>query len=184
MLRVVALVALLVGSSAFVAPVARPRAAVRMAMAGDSRRDVAIQSVAALGSLLAGAQMAVADEVAAPASTELGPPPTDWGLSNQYYDDAVRVVNHMRYATIMPKSTPNYEAIATNCKKEMIDFVSFYRRFPNVAGKPSFSTLYTAINVLAGHYTNYGVKFPVPEKRKKRLLQEYAEIEKNIKRSR
>jgi photosystem II Psb27 protein len=39
-------------------------------------------------------------------------------------------------------------------KKEMIDFVSFYRRFNNVAGRQSFSTLYTAINVLAGHYTS------------------------------
>jgi len=27
----------------------------------------------------------------------------------------------------------------------------YYRRFPKVAGKPSFSTLYTSINVLAGH---------------------------------
>lgn len=33
-----------------------------------------------------------------------------------------------------------------NMKKEMTDFVSFYRRFNNVAGKQSFSTLYTAIN--------------------------------------
>merc|ERR1712091_708436 len=55
-------------------------------------------------------------------------------------------------------------------KKEMIDFVSFYRRFTNVSGKQSFSTLYTAINVLAGHYTSYGPKFPVPEEREARLL--------------
>merc|ERR1711924_201741 len=66
---------------------------------------------------------------------------------------------------------PNMELIALNCKKEMIDFVSFYRRFTNVSGKQSFSTLYTAINVLAGHYTSYGPKFPVPEKRRKRLFQ-------------
>lgn len=32
------------------------------------------------------------------------------------------------------------------------------RRFNNVAGKPSFSTLYTAINVMAGHYASYGPK--------------------------
>ncbi len=69
-------------------------------------------------------------------------------------------------------------------KKEMIDFISFYRRFTNVSGRQSFSTLYTAINVLAGHYTSYGVKFPVPEKRRKRLYQEYNEIEKNIKKKR
>lgn len=38
------------------------------------------------------------------------------------------------------------EAINKNMKKEMVDFVSFYRRFNNVSGKQSFSTLYTAIN--------------------------------------
>lgn len=54
----------------------------------------------------------------------------------------------------------------------------------NVAGRQSFSLLYTSINVLAGHYTSYGVKFPVPEKRRKRLLQEFKDIEKNIRKKR
>ena len=76
------------------------------------------------------------------------------------------------------------EPFGKNMKKEMVDFVSYYRRFEKVAGKPSFSTLYTSINVLAGHYTSYGPKFPVPEKRRKRLNQEYAEIEKNIRKQR
>ena len=44
----------------------------------------------------------------------------------------------------LEKGAPNMEKIALNCKKEMIDFVSFYRRFTNVSGKQSFSTLYTA----------------------------------------
>lgn len=46
----------------------------------------------------------------------------------------------------MEKGTPNMEAINKNMKKEMVDFVSFYRRFNNVSGKQSFSTLYTSIN--------------------------------------
>ena len=33
----------------------------------------------------------------------------------------------------------------------MNEFVAFYRRQPKVAGMPSFSTLYTAINTLSGH---------------------------------
>jgi photosystem II Psb27 protein len=53
----------------------------------------------------------------------------------------------------------------------MNEFVSYYRRFKGINGKQSFSLLYTSVNVLAGHYTSYGVKFPVPEKRRKRLLQ-------------
>ncbi|KAJ1383253.1 hypothetical protein B484DRAFT_341929, partial [Ochromonadaceae sp. CCMP2298] len=51
-------------------------------------------------------------------------------------------------------------------------------------GKQSFSLLYTSINVLAGHYTSYGVKIPLPEKRKKRLLQEFNDIDKNIRKKR
>lgn len=127
-------------------------------------------------------------EDAAPAAVEekveLGPAPVDFGLKYDFYEDAQRIVNHMRYAVQMEKGNPNLATVATKTKEEMIDFVSHYRRFQNVAGKQSFSLLYTSINVLAGHYTSYGVKFPVPEKRRKRLLQEYKDIEKNIRKKR
>ena len=46
----------------------------------------------------------------------------------------------------MDKGTANMDLINKNMKKEMVDFVSFYRRFNNIAGKQSFSTLYTSIN--------------------------------------
>ena len=151
-----------------------------------ARRDIA----ATLGTFAAAVVAAPAfadDAPAAPPAEEAPAPvefPKDWGITSDYYTDAAKVVAHMRLATSLEKGAPNMEMIALNCKKEMIDFVSFYRRFTNVSGKQSFSTLYTAINVLAGHYTSYGPKFPVPEKRRKRLFQEYAEVEKNIKKRR
>jgi len=110
--------------------------------------------------------------------------PQDWGLSYKYEDDASKVRSHMVIATGMAKGAEQMEEFGKNMKKEMVDFVSYYRRFPKVAGKPSFSTLYTSINVLAGHYTSYGFKYPLPEKRRKRLYQEYAEIEKSLRRGR
>ena len=110
--------------------------------------------------------------------------PADWGLTYNYDSDAAKVRNHMVTATGLAKGSERMEDFGKNLKKEMIDFVSYYRRFPQVAGKPSFSTLYTSINVLAGHYTSYGYKYPLPEKRRKRLYQEYAEIEKSLKRNR
>lgn len=58
-----------------------------------------------------------------------------------------------------------------NKTHQMVEFVSNYRRAPNINGKLSYSNLYTSISVLAGHYASYGPKFPVPEKRRKRLLQ-------------
>lgn len=137
------------------------------------------------------AAVAVADEVATIAppvasaeKVELGPPPVDFGLKYDYYTDCQLVVNHMRYATQMEKGNPNLINVASKTKDEMNEFVSFYRRSGGVNGKQSFSLLYTSINVLAGHYTSYGTKFPVPEKRKKRLLQEYNDIEKNIRKKR
>jgi photosystem II Psb27 protein len=90
----------------------------------------------------------------------------------------------MRYAIQLEKGNPLLPDIAQKTKSEMIEFVSFYRRFQGVAGKQSFSLLYTSVNVLSGHYTSYGVKFPVPEKRRKRLLQEMNDIEKNIRKKR
>ena len=88
--------------------------------------------------------------------------PADWGLTYTYETDAARVRNHMVTATGLAKGSDRMEDFGKNLKKEMIDFVSYYRRFPQVAGKPSFSTLYTSINVLAGHYTSYGLRVQVP----------------------
>lgn len=110
--------------------------------------------------------------------------PTDWGLAYKYEEDAAKVRGHMVTATGLAKGATEMEQFGKNLKKEMIDFVSYYRRFPAVSGKPSFSTLYTSINVLAGHYTSYGFKYPLPEKRRKRLYQEFNEIEKSLKRGR
>ena len=123
-------------------------------------------------------------EITVPEQTKDYEFPTDWGLTYTYDTDAARVRAHMVTATGLAKGTERMEDFGKNLKKEMIDFVSYYRRFPQVAGKPSFSTLYTSINVLAGHYTSYGYKYPLPEKRRKRLYQEYAEIDKSLKRSR
>ncbi|CAM9646517.1 unnamed protein product [Choristocarpus tenellus] len=68
--------------------------------------------------------------------------------------------------------------------KQMTDFVANYRRSTSISGRLSYSNLYTSISVLAGHYASYGPKFPVPEKRRKRLMQEYNDIERAIKRQR
>lgn len=137
--------------------------------------------VAAAGALFP--QMAAA-EVTVPEQSKEYAFPTDWGLTYQYDQDAAKVRQHMVIATGLAKGSEKMEEFGKNMKKEMVDFVSYYRRFPKVAGKPSFSTLYTSINVLAGHYTSYGFKYPLPEKRRKRLYQEYAEIEKSLKRGR
>ena len=151
-----------------------------------------ISTAAALfAPLVAASKVLAADAVATPApaaeapKVELGPAPTDFGLKmTDYYDDCQKVVNHIRYAVQLEKGNPIIADFAGKTKEEMNDFVSFYRRFSGIQGRQSFSLLYTSINVLAGHYTSYGLKFPVPEKRRKRLLQELVDIEKNIRKKR
>jgi len=123
-------------------------------------------------------------EVAVPAQSKEFEFPTNFGLKYSYEEDAEKVRTHMVTATGLAKGSDRMEEFGKDMKKEMIEFVSYYRRFPKIAGKPSFSTLYTSINVLAGHYTSYGFNYPLPEKRRKRLYQEYAEIEKSLKRGR
>ena len=135
---------------------------VKPAQSVIARRDVgatlgAFAAAVALPAFADDAPAAPPAEAEAPAPVEF---PKDWGITSDYYTDAAKVVAHMRLATSLEKGAPNMELIALNCKKEMIDFVSFYRRFTNVSGKQSFSTLYTAINVLAGHYTSYGPSSP------------------------
>jgi len=160
-------------------------------------RNLIMSSVAFTATSLVGMMYAAnADATDTDASTDvanvpdqdrkaaLGPAPTDFGLKYDYYTDCSLVVNHMRYATLMEKGDPKLVEVASKTKLEMNEFVSYYRRSAGVNGKQSFSLLYTSINVLAGHYTSYGVKFPVPEKRRKRLLQEYIDIEKNIRKKR
>lgn len=151
----------------------------------------ALASILAVAAITGGSRAAYAAEDTAAASPavvekkDIGPPPSDFGLiQNDYYADAQKIVSHMRYAVQMEKGMPFLSEIAQKTKDEMSEFVSFYRRFQGISGKQSFSLLYTSINVLAGHYTSYGVKIPVPEKRKKRLLQEFNDIEKNIRKKR
>ena len=101
------------------------------------------------------------------------PPPPAYALVKDYPKDARKMLDNMVIATGLARGSENMEYIVKSTRSEMNDFVAFYRRQPKVAGMPSFSTLYTAINTLSGHYASYGNKYPVPEKRRVRLQQQY-----------
>ena len=103
-----------------------------------------------------------------------------YALKKDYREDAKQMLNNMRTATELTRGEPGMEDIVKKTRSEMNDFVAFYRRQPKVAGMPSFSTLYTAINTLSGHYASYGNKYPVPTKRKERLQQQYKEIDRAL----
>ncbi|KAK9844303.1 hypothetical protein WJX74_000608 [Apatococcus lobatus] len=54
----------------------------------------------------------------------------------------------------------------------------------SVAGKPSFTNTYSALNALAGHYNNFGSTTPVPKKRLERAQKELVDAEKFLTRDR
>jgi len=158
------------------------------AVAGRSQATVCMSettrraALASFATVFAGVAPALA-EGEAPVAEKPKPtlqPPDAYKLKKDYPKDARMMLNNMVIATELARGTPQMEEIVKSTRSEMNDFVAFYRRQPKVAGMPSFSTMYTAINTLSGHYASYGNKYPVPEKRRVRLKQQYKEIERAL----
>lgn len=125
--------------------------------------------------------------VAATSAAALLPQATSAGqttMSGDYKVDAALVLTDMRSACSLGRGAPEMAETVGKTRKEMNDFVALYRRNNKVSGSTSFSTLYTAINTLSGHYASYGSSYPVPEKRKKRLTQQFSEIDRALNRGR
>lgn len=77
----------------------------------------------------------------------------------------------MRQAVAFKKGDPGMKEAVDGTRAGMNTFVAYYRRNTKVAGAVSFSTFYTAISTVSGHFQNYGSEYPVPEKRKKVSLE-------------
>ena len=105
-------------------------------------------------------------------------------MSGDYKSDASAVLESMKQAWELPRGAPHMTDTVASTRKQMNDFVAMYRRNDKVSGSVSFSTLYTAINTLSGHYASFGPSYPVPEKRKKRLNTQFKEINKALARNR
>lgn len=103
------------------------------------------------------------------------------GLSGDYRQDTLDLINSLRTSIELPEETPEKRAALLDSRAKINDFVSRYRRNNSVAGLRSFTTLSTALNNLAGHYSSYPNR-PLPEKLKKRLDQEFRQVEMALKR--
>lgn len=103
------------------------------------------------------------------------------GLTGNYQQDTISVVNSLRTAIELPEDTPDKAAAQAEARQLINEFASRYRRDSAVSNSQSFTTMRTALNALAGHYSSYPNR-PVPEKLKKRLEQEFKQVEAAIKR--
>merc|ERR1711871_1088311 len=134
--------------------------------------------------MLLGLSTAAAGLATAAPAFAFGAKETEYDLTKDYPTDAKKMLANMKKATALNRGDADFETIVVGTRKEMTEFVAFYRRNTKIAGAPSYNTLYTAINTLSGHYASYGNKYPVPEERRKRLAQQYAEIDRALLRGR
>jgi photosystem II Psb27 protein len=98
------------------------------------------------------------------------------GLSGNYREDTLAVLNTLKTAIDLPQDAPNRAATQTEARKIISDFAARYRRDGSMVKLSSFTTMRTALNSLAGHYSSYPNR-PVPQKLKDRLTMEFKQVE-------
>lgn len=103
------------------------------------------------------------------------------GLTGNYRQDTFALLQNLRTAIELPEDAPDKSVTQTQAREIMNDYASRYRRDRSVANLSSFTTMRTALNSLAGHYSSYPNR-PLPEKLKNRLEQEFKGVERALKR--
>jgi photosystem II Psb27 protein len=103
------------------------------------------------------------------------------GLSGDYRQDTLTLLQNLRTAIELPEGTPDKAEAQSNARQAINEFASRYRRDSSVTSLSSFTTMRTALNSLAGHYSSYPNR-PLPIKLKNRLEQEFRQVESALKR--
>jgi photosystem II Psb27 protein len=103
------------------------------------------------------------------------------GLSGDYRQDTLAVIETLRSAINLPNDSPDKAAAQAEARQLINDFASRYRRDDSLTKLSSFTTMRTALNSLAGHYSSYPNR-PLPKKLQERLEQEFSQVEVALKR--
>lgn len=103
------------------------------------------------------------------------------GISGNYRNDTMALIESLRTAIDLPEDDPAKRPAQAEARARINSFASHYRRDSRVTGLGSFTTMRTALNSLAAHYSAYPNR-PVPEKLKKRLAQEFRQVEMSLER--
>lgn len=97
------------------------------------------------------------------------------GLTGKYVDDTLFVIENVTQAISLPTDSPEQQQAQAKAKDQINDYVSRYRRNGKYAGLRSFTTMQTALNALAGHYSAFGNR-PLPQKLQQRLEKEFKTV--------
>eukprot|EP00270_Netrium_digitus_P005816 TRINITY_DN1780_c0_g1_i2.p1 TRINITY_DN1780_c0_g1~~TRINITY_DN1780_c0_g1_i2.p1 ORF type:complete len:186 (-),score=39.23 TRINITY_DN1780_c0_g1_i2:41-598(-) len=127
------------------------------------------------------------DAVAAAAvilAAALSPSPALAFSVENYTEETQTVIEKVRYTLSLDKTDPAKEEAVTSLRLLSNDWVAKYRREKSIAGKPSFSNMYSVLNAISGHYISFGPTYPIPKKRADRILEEVTIAEKALSRGR
>ena len=102
-------------------------------------------------------------------------------LTGNYSQDTLAVVETLRASINLPNDSPDRGATQAEARKLINEFAARYRRNSSVLKLNSFTTMRTALNSLAGHYSSYPNR-PVPKKLKDRLETVFGQVELAVKR--
>jgi photosystem II Psb27 protein len=102
-------------------------------------------------------------------------------LTGDYRQDTLMLVDSLRNSISLPDDDPAKLEAQAEAKAVISDFASRYRRDSSVANLSSFTTMRTALNAIAGHYSSYPNR-PLPEKLKTRVEQELKQVESALNR--
>lgn len=98
------------------------------------------------------------------------------GLSGDFRQDTLTLIGSLREAIALPEDDANKKVAQADARKKLNDFFALYRRDESLRNLSSFTTMQTALNSLAGHYSSYPNR-PLPTKLKNRLEQEFKQVE-------
>ncbi|MBD2180807.1 photosystem II protein Psb27 [Planktothrix sp. FACHB-1355] len=101
---------------------------------------------------------------------------TPTGITGDYRQDTLALVQTLRTAIELPDDSPEKAAVQAEARQRINDFAARYRRDSSLTALRSFTTMRTALNNIAGHYSSYPNR-PLPEKLKQRLEQELTQVE-------
>lgn len=101
------------------------------------------------------------------------------GLTGNYVDDTVAVADSLLATLNLGADDPGRAEAETEARSLINGYMARYRPRSAVNGLGSFTTMQTALNSLAGHYTNYPNR-PVPDALKDRLTKELKKAETTV----
>lgn len=106
----------------------------------------------------------------------------DTGLTGNYRQDTLTLLDTLRTTLEMPVDAPEREQLRKKARKQLNDYAARYRRDDTVAGSRSFTTMQTALNALANYYTSAYSTRPIPDDVKERVSQEFQQVERALRR--